>query len=330
MGLNLKHPIVPSASPLSRSLDGIRKLEDAGASAVVLFSLFEEQINHQSQELDHYLTYGTESFAEALSYFPEQESYSVGPEEYLDLIRKAKQSVKMPVIASLNGVSKGGWTRYAKLMQEAGADALELNVYYIPTDIAISGAEIEQMYIDVVKEVKGSVSIPVSVKIGPYFSSTANMASKLSKAGADALVLFNRFYQPDFDLGELEVVPKLMLSTSDDIRLPLHWTAILYGRISGEIGFTSGIHTHYDVLKALMAGAQVTMLASELLQNGIGRIQKMVTELEHWMLEHEYESVDQMRGSMSQQHVVEPAAYERANYMKELNSFTPDPTGAHQ
>ena len=327
MGLNLKNPIVPSASPLSHSLDGIRKLEDAGASAVVMFSLFEEQINHQSQSLDHYLSFGTESFAEALSYFPEQESYKVGPEGYLELIRQAKESVKIPIIGNINGVSKGGWTRYAKLMEQAGADAIELNVYYIPTDPTVSGAEIEQMYIDVVKEVKESVSVPVAVKIGPYFSSVANMATKLQKAGADALVLFNRFYQPDFDLNALEVVPSLVLSKSEELRLPLRWAAILYGRVPVDIAITSGVHTSADVLKSMMAGAKISMMASELLQNGTGRIAQILDEITRWMMEFEYESIQQMQGSMSQKHVVEPAAYERANYMKELYSFTPESSG---
>lgn len=327
MGLNLKNPIVPSASPLSHSLDGIKRLEDAGAGAVVMFSLFEEQINHASQALDHYLSFGTESFAEALSYFPEQESYKVGPEGYLELIQQAKASVGIPIVANLNGVSKGGWTRYAKLMEEAGADAIELNVYYIPTDPSVSGSEIEQMYVDVVKEVKDSVKVPVAVKVGPFFSSTANMASKLQQAGADALVLFNRFYQPDFDLNALEVVPSLNLSDSNDLRLPLRWTAILYGRVPVDLAITSGVHSSADVLKAMMAGAKVSMMASELLQNGVGRIGQILDEIKRWMMEHEYESIQQMQGSMSQKNCVEPAAYERANYMKELYSFSPDKTG---
>ena len=327
MGLQLKNPIVPSASPLTHTVDGIRKLEDAGAAAVVLFSLFEEQITQESRQLDHFLTVGTESFAEALSYFPEQESYQVGPEGYLKLIRKAKEAVKIPVIANINGVSKGGWTKYAKLMEDAGADAVELNVYYIPTEPTITGAEIEQMYVEVVQDVKSNVKIPVAVKVGPYFSSMANMASNFAKAGADGLVMFNRFYQPDFDLVKLEVEPHLVLSSPVDMRLPLNWTAILYGRVPVDIAITSGVHTHEDVIKAVMAGASVTQMASELLVNGVGRISQILIELSRWMTEYEYDSVQQMKGSMSKQHVAEPAAFERANYMKELYSFKQDPTG---
>jgi dihydroorotate dehydrogenase (fumarate) len=327
LGLNLKNPIVASASPISHTLDGIRRLEDGGAAAFVMYSLFEEQIIHESRQLDHYLTYGTDSFAEALSYFPEMETYNTGPEEYLELIRKAKETVEIPVIASLNGVSSGGWTRYARLMQEAGADALELNIYYIPTDPHLTGAQVEQMYVDVVREVRHSVSIPLAVKIGPYFSSTANMALRLSEAGADGLVLFNRFYQPDLDLEMLEVVPSLQLSTSYEMRLPLHWVAILYGRISVDLAITTGVHTHMDVLKAMMAGANVAMMTSELLQNGVVRIREILAEIEAWMDEYEYVSVAQMRGSMSQRNVAEPAAFERANYMKTLHSFRSDPTG---
>jgi dihydroorotate dehydrogenase (fumarate) len=327
LGLTLKNPIVASASPISHTLDGIRRLEDADAAAVVMYSLFEEQIIHESRQLDHYLTYGTDSFAEALSYFPEMETYNTGPEEYLQLIRRAKETVDIPVIASLNGVSSGGWTRYARLMQEAGADALELNIYYIPTDPHLTGAQVEQMYVDVVREVRHSVSIPLAVKIGPYFSSTANMALRLAEAGADGLVLFNRFYQPDLDLQMLEVVPSLQLSTSYEMRLPLHWVAILYGRISVDLAITTGVHNHVDVLKAMMAGANVAMMTSELLQNGVARIREILAEMEAWMDEYEYVSVAQMRGSMSQRNVAEPAAFERANYMKTLHSFRPDPTG---
>lgn len=327
LGLNLKHPIVASASPISHTLDGIRRLEDGGAAACVMYSLFEEQIIHESRQLDHYLTYATDSFAEALSYFPEMETYNTGPEEYLELIRRAKETVDIPVIASLNGVSSGGWTRYARLMQEAGADALELNIYYIPTDPHLTGAQVEQMYVDVVREVRQSVGIPLAVKIGPYFSSTANMALRLAQAGADGLVLFNRFYQPDLDLQMLEVVPSLQLSTSYEMRLPLHWVAILYGRIPVDFAITTGVHTYVDVLKAMMAGANVAMMTSELLQNGVARIREILSEMEAWKDEYGYLSVAQMRGSMSQRNVAEPAAFERANYMKTLHSFRSDPTG---
>ena len=328
MGLTLKHPVVPSASPMSQNLDRIRRLEDAGASAVVMYSLFEEQIAVESQILDHYLTYGTESFSEALSYFPHMENYNVGPHEYLDLIQSAKAAVDIPIIGSLNGVSTGGWIEYARHIEEAGADGLELNIYYIATDSALESREVEQLYLDVVADVKRSIAIPVAVKLGPYFSSFANMAMRLQDAGANALVLFNRFYQPDFDLEELAVVPNLVLSNSHELRLPLRWVAMLYGRVPIDFAITSGVHTYADVLKGLMAGANVTMMASELLRNGEGRIGVVVQELQDWMEEHEYVSVDQMRGSMSQRNVAEPAAFERANYMKVLQSWRQDPTGA--
>ncbi len=327
MGMKLKNPIVPSASPLSYSLDGIRRMEDAGASAVVMYSLFEEQIIRESLQLDHFLSYNTYSFAEALTYFPEMSEYRMGPDEYLKLISQARQAVSIPIIGSLNGVSTGGWIEYARKIQEAGAHALELNIYYIPTSVDITGAEVEQMYLDVVRDVKSSVTIPVAVKLSPYFSATANMARRLVEAGADALVLFNRFYQPDFDLDTLEVVPRLVLSTSYELRLPLRWVAILYGRVKADFAITSGVHTHEDVLKGLMAGANVTMMTSELLRHGVERIGMILEALENWMEEHEYESVTQMRGSMSQQHVAEPAAFERANYMKVLQSWRPDPAG---
>lgn len=328
LGLKLKNPIVPSASPLSETIDGICKMEDAGAAAVVMYSLFEEQINAESHQLDHYLSYGIDSFAEALNYFPNMETYKIGPDEYLNLINKAKSVTDLPIIGSLNGVSSGGWIDYAKKIEQAGADALELNIYYIPTDIGLTGAEVEQMYIDVVHDVKSSISLPVAVKVSPYFSSTANMAAKLAQAGANALVMFNRFYQPDFDLETLEVVPKVSLSsrqTPHALRLPLRWVAILYGQVNIDFAITSGVHTHEDVIKGVMSGANVTMMASELLRNGVGRIGEITADMKLWMEEHEYESVEQMRGSMSQQNVAEPAAFERANYMKVLQSWRPDP-----
>lgn len=327
LGLTLKHPVVPSASPLSETLDGICKMEDAGASAVVMYSLFEEQINAESRQLDHYLSYGIDSFAEALNYFPDMETYKIGPDEYLNLINKAKSVTDIPIIGSLNGVSSGGWIDYAKKIEQAGADALELNIYYIPTDIGLSGTEVERMYLDVVKDVKGSVSIPVAVKVSPYFSSTASMAAKLVEAGANALVMFNRFYQPDFDLEMLEVVPRVSLSsvnTPHALRLPLRWVAILFGQVDVDFAITSGVHTHEDVLKGVMAGANVTMMASELLRNGVGRIEEIVEDVKVWMEENEYISIEQMRGSMSQKNVAEPAAFERANYMKVLHSWRPD------
>lgn len=323
MGMTLKNPVVPSSSPLSHSVDSIRRLEDAGASAVVMYSLFEEQISFESYYVDYYLTYGTDSFSEAQSYFPDMQHYNVGPEEYVNLIRRAKGAVDIPVIGSLNGVSTGGWIDYARLIEEAGADALELNVYYLPTCLDMTGAEIEEVYIDILREVKRAVSIPVAMKLSPYFSSTANIAQCLSDWRANALVLFNRFYQPDFDLERLEVTPRLVLSKSHELRLPLTWVAILYGKLPVDFAITGGIHTSQDVLKALMAGARVAMMASELLQNGMGRIGQILTELKQWMEEHEYDSVSQMIGSLSQKHVAEPAAFERANYMKMLASYRP-------
>ena len=323
LGLTLKNPIVASSSPLSHNVDSIRRLEDAGASAVVMYSLFEEQINADSFNLDYYLSNGINSYAESLSYFPEMENYNVSPDEYMNLIRRAKEAVDIPIIGSLNGVSTGGWTEYAMLMEQAGADALELNVYYIPTDIDIEGAEVEDIYLDILREVKRTVRLPVAMKLNPYFSSTANMAKRLVAEGANGLVFFNRFYQPDFDLDALEVVPRLVLSNSHELRLPLRWVAILYGRLAVDLAITSGIHNSEDVLKGLMAGAKVTMMASELLQNGIRRIRQILEEIAVWMDEKEYESVSQMIGSMSQQHCAEPAAFERANYMKVLASYRP-------
>ncbi len=327
MGLTLKHPVVPSSSPLSQKLDGIRAMEDAGASAVVMYSLFEEQIEGESHLLDHYMSYGTESFAEALDYFPEMDSYNVGPEAYLNLISNAKRAVDIPIIASLNGVSTGGWIEYARRMQEAGADGLELNIYYVATDPTMDSAAVEQTYLDIVREVKRNVQIPVAVKVGPFFSSFGNMAMKLADAGADALVCFNRFYQPDLDLERLDVVPNLVLSSPHELRLPLRWVAILYGRIETDFAITSGVHGYEDVLKACMAGANVAMMTSELLRNGVRRIGEIVEGVRQWMEEHEYDSIKQLCGSMSQRNVAEPTAFERANYMKVLQSWQHDPTG---
>ncbi len=321
LGLSLKNPIVPSASPLSHSLDGIKRLEDSGAAAIVMYSLFEEQIEHESAELEHYLSYGTESFAEALTYFPESDDYNLGPEEYVELLHKAKQSLGIPVIGSLNGISTGGWVRFAAKIEEAGADAIELNVYYIPTDPKLAGSDVEERYLDVLRAVKQAVKIPVAMKLSPFFSSMAGMAHRLDAAGVDGLVLFNRFYQPDIDLELLEVTPNVILSTPQALRLPLRWIAILHGRIKANLAATSGIHTTRDVLKMLMAGADVTMMCSELLKNGPGRIKEVLAELDQWMVEHEYTSVKQMKGSMSQKSIADPAAFERANYMKALNSY---------
>ncbi|MBN1372337.1 MAG: dihydroorotate dehydrogenase-like protein [Anaerolineaceae bacterium] len=321
LGLKLKNPVVASASPISKKLDGFKKLEEAGASAVVMYSLFEEQIAHESLALDHFLNRGTESYAESLTYFPNLDDYNIGPEEYLNLIAKAKQAVSIPVIASLNGVSAGGWIDYAKKMEEAGADALELNTYYLSTDTELTSQELEQNYVDLVKVVRSQVKIPVAVKLSPFFTALPNLAKQLVEAGADGLVLFNRFIQPDLDIETLEVTPNLQLSTSSELRLPLRWTAILYGRVKADLALTTGVHSAQDVLKSMMAGARVTMLTSELLKNGVGRVAEILADMQTWMESYEYTSVKQMQGSMSQQAVAEPAAFERANYMKALQSF---------
>ncbi len=327
LGLKLKSPLVPSASPLSESLDNIRLMEDYGAGATVLYSLFEEQIEHESHEIDHFLSMGTESFSESLSYFPDMESFNTGPEEYLGKIVSAVDAVDVPIIGSLNGISPGGWTRYAKRIEEAGAAALELNIYFIPTESSESATIVEQRYMSVIQEVSRQVSIPVAVKLSPFFTATAHFAQAATYAGAKGLVLFNRFYQPDFDLEKLEVVPRLQLSDASELRLPLRWIAILYGRIEADLALTTGVHTHEDVLKSLMAGANVTMMASELMQNGIERLETIRDDMIAWLEEREYESVEQLRGSMSQIHVGDEAAFERANYMKTLQSWHPDPTG---
>lgn len=323
LGLVLKNPIVASSSPLSHTVDSIQRLEDAGASAVVMYSLFEEQITFDSFYVDHYLRNHSNSYAESLSYFPEMDAYNVWPDEYLNLIRRAKERCDIPIIGSLNGVSSGGWTNYASLIEDAGADALELNVYYVPTDVDLTGREVENIYLEMLRQVKSSVTIPIAMKLSPFFSSVANMSRRLAEEGANGLVLFNRFYQPDIDLDQLAVKPRLVLSNSDELRLPLRWVAILYGRVLTDFAITTGIHNSDDVLKGLMAGAKVTMMASELMQNGVRRIRQILGELEIWMDAHEYASVAQMIGSMSQQHCAEPAAFERANYMKTLDSFQP-------
>jgi len=321
LGLKLNNPIVPSAGPLSHTLDGMKRLEDAGASAVVMYSLFEEQIAHEASELQHYLSYGTESFAESLTYFPDLHQYNLGPEEYVELVHKAKQSLRIPVIGSLNGISVGGWINYAKKIEEAGADALELNVYYIPTDPLLPGTEVEDRYLEALLAVKRTVRIPVAMKLSPFFSSFANIAKRLDSAGANGLVLFNRFYQPDIDLESLEITPNVILSTPQALRIPLRWIAILHGRIKASLAATSGIHTAQDVLKMLMAGADVTMMCSALLKNGPKHITQVLKDLEQWMVEREYVSVQQMKGSLSQKSVADPSAFERANYMKSLNTY---------
>jgi dihydroorotate dehydrogenase (fumarate) len=322
LGLKLRTPLMVSAcGPVAETIDGIKRAEDAGASALVMYSLFEEQLRQDTHELNERLNQGTESFAESLSYFPEPSEFRLGPEEYLKHIQKAKAAVKMPIIGSLNGMSLGGWTDYAKQIEQAGADALELNIYWIPADIDMPGTAVEQTYVDILKAVKSAVKIPVAVKISARFSSIANMAKRLDQAGANGLVLFNRFYQPDIDLETLEVKPKVLLSTPHAMRLPLRWIAILYKRIQADLAGTSGIHSGEDAIKMLMAGANVTMLCSVLLRNGIDSIRTMEAEMVKWMEEHEYESVQQLRGSMSQAHCEDPTAFERAQYMKALTGY---------
>ena len=323
LGLTLRTPLVPSASPLSEEIDNIKRMEDAGAAAVVLYSLFEEQLSHDRHELHHHLTYGTESYAEALTYFPQPTAFHLGPEDYLNHIRQAKAAVGIPIIASLNGTSLGGWTNYAKQIEQAGSDALELNIYYIPTDMEQTADDVEQTYIDILKAVKSVVRIPVALKLGPFFSNLARMASCLEAAGADALVLFNRFYQPDIDLELLEVRPRVLLSTPQALRLPLTWIGILYGRVHADLAATSGVHEAEDVLKLLMVGANVTMLCSVLLQRGIGHIRRIEQDLREWMERYEYASVHQMQGSMSQKNCANSAAFERAHYVSALHSYRP-------
>lgn len=324
MGLTLRSPLVPSSSPLSEKIDNIQLMEDAGAAAVVMHSLFEEQLRLERYELHHHLTYGTESFPEALTYFPELSSFRVDSETYLDHICKAKEKVNIPIIASLNGSSVGGWTNYAKQIEQAGADALELNVYYVPTDMNLTGAQIEQTYIDILRSVKAAVTIPVAIKLSPYFTNLANMAQRLDQVGANGLVLFNRFYQPDINLETLEVEPNVLLSTPQSMRLPLRWMAILYGHVNASLAATSGIHSGQDALKMLMAGANITMLCSVLLRHGIDQIRVIEQEICEWMEQHEYESVQQLQGSMSQQNCPNPSAFERAQYMRSLQTYHPE------
>ncbi len=320
-GLKLRSPLVPSASPLTKEVDDLKRMEEAGAGAVVLPSVFEEQLRAESAELDHALTQGTESFAEALSYFPQVGEFRHGPEDYLEHIQRAKAAIKIPVIGSLNGTSVGGWTDYAKKIEKAGADALELNIYYIPTDLNLTGQQVEQTYIDILKAVKAEVKIPVAVKLSAFFSNMANMAKRLDDAGADGLVLFNRFYQPDIDLETLEIEHSVLLSTPQARRLPLRWIAILFGHLKASLAATSGIHTALDALKVMMAGADSAMLCSVLLRRGIQQIAVIEKEMRQWMEEHEYESITQMKGSLSQRNCPDPSAFERAQYMKVISTY---------
>jgi dihydroorotate dehydrogenase (fumarate) len=324
LGLTLPHPIVPSAAqPLTKDLDSLKRLEDGGAPAVVIHSLFEEQIEVEAENLGHYLEHGAESYAEAISYYPSHDEYVLGPTKYLDHIQSAKEALDIPVIGSLNGVSAGGWTEYAAKIEEAGADAIELNVYYLPTDPRLTGEEVEAVYVDVVKAVKSRVGIPVAAKIGPFFSSMANFAKKLEEAGADGLSLFNRFYQPIINPEELTVDAHLELSTSSEILLPLRWIAILRQHTELTLSATSGLHSEADALRLIMAGADVTHLCAAILKYGPQKIGEIRDRLATWLEEHEYNSLDEARGSMSQANCPEPAAFERANYMKAIHRFVP-------
>jgi dihydroorotate dehydrogenase (fumarate) len=324
LGLQLKNPLVASPSPLTEKVENVKRMEEAGVAAIVMYSLFEEQIIHESLELDHFLNRGTETYAESLTYFPNIGRYSLSPDKYLERLEKNKRAVNIPVMGSLNGVSTGGWIEYARKIQDAGADALELNIYYLPTDLTLTSDQMEDNYINLVHDVRAKVSIPLAVKLPPFFTALPNFANRLVEAGADGLVLFNRFYQPDFDLENLEVTPNLVLSNSDELRLPLRWIAILYGKVKADLALTSGVHTGEDAIKAMMAGANVAMTTSALLKRGTLAISQILTGMEEWMTEHEYQSVTQMRGSMSQGAVAEPSSFERANYMKVLNSYNPE------
>ena len=324
LGMTLKSPlVVGSCAPLTEDIDNIKRMEDAGAAAVVLHSFFEEQLRREQLELHHHLTYGTESFAEALSYFPEPEIFHIGSEEYLEHIRISKEELDIPVIASLNGSTLGGWLDYSQQIEQAGADALELNIYYVPTDLDIPGGEIEQNYLDILKAVKSEINIPVAIKLSPYFSNKANMTKRLGEAGADGLVLFNRFYQPDIDLNNLEVYPNVLLSTPQSLRLPMRWIAILYGKIEADLASTSGIHHASDVIKMVMAGAKITQVVSALLRHGIHYLATLEEGIQKWMEENEYESIQQMQGSLSQLNCPDPTAFERSQYMKALQTYAP-------
>jgi len=323
LGLKLANPVMASSSPLTGSIDTLKQLEEAGVSAVVLPSLFEEQIEHEAMEAHRLVEYGAESFAEALGgYFPELDSYNTGPQLYLDQVREAKEALSIPVIASLNGTTRGGWVRYAKRMEEAGADALELNVYLIPTDPYATSLDVERRYLDLLSAVVESVDIPVAIKLGPYFSSLAHVAREFVEAGAAGLVLFNRFYQPDIELEDLRVVPNIQLSTSSELRLPLRWLAILHGKLRADMAVTGGVHTSDDVLKSLLVGADAVMMASALLQEGPFHAAQVIAGLTAWLEEHEYDSVEQMKGSMSMASAPNPDGFIRSNYMRVLASYT--------
>lgn len=323
LGLNLRTPLVPSASPLCESLDNLKRMEDAGASAVVLHSLFEEQIRLEGHDLDQQLTLGTHSYPEALTYFSPPANFSSGPDTYLRHLSRAKQSLAIPIIASLNGSTFGGWTTFSKQIQQAGADGLELNFYSVPTDSTLPAEDIEQDYLTILASGKAQLRIPVAVKLSPYFTNLAQFAQRLDYHGANALVLFNRFYQPDIDLESRQVSPNVLLSTPMDMRLPLRWIALLHGRIHASLAATSGIHSGTDAIKLLMAGADVTMLCSVLLKRGINHLREIERGMREWMEKHEYDSVAQLKGCMSQQKCPDPAAFERAQYIRALRTYLP-------
>jgi len=322
LGLKLKNPIVASSSPLVEKVETAKQLEEAGAAALIAPSLFEEQVIRTGLELDYYLAKDRDGFAEALTFFPDVGRYSIGPEAYVERIQALKKSVSIPVFGSLNGVSSGGWVDYAQKIEGAGADALELNLYYLPTNPDFTPTQIEDNYIKLVTEIRARIKIPIAVKLSPFFTALPNSARRLAQAGANGLVLFNRFYQPDFDLEKLEVTPTLHLSSPTEINLPLHWIAILYGKVKADLALTTGVHSAQEVLKAMMAGASVAMVASVVLKHGPQKIAEILRDLQAWMETYEYASITQMRGSMSQKNVNEPAAFERVNYIKVLNSYT--------
>jgi dihydroorotate dehydrogenase (fumarate) len=322
LGLRLANPIVPSASTLSSRIDNLKRLQDAGASAVVMQSLFEEQIEHEEVQIHRLLETGAHSNPEAMTYFPELEEYNTGPDEYLRHLEACKRELGIPVIGSLNGSSEGGWIRYARLIQDAGADALELNVYFIAADPDENGWQVERRYLDLVGAVREHVTIPLAVKVGPYFSSMANMAMQLVDAGADGLVLFNRFFQPDIDLETLEVDPALHLSTSQELSLPLRWIGILHGRVRCSLAASTGVHTASDAVKLLLAGADVTMMASALFRNGPEHLTSVLDGVRDWLDEYGYDSVEQLKGSVSQINVADPVSYARANYMQMLVNYS--------
>jgi dihydroorotate dehydrogenase (fumarate) len=322
LGLTLRTPLLASSSPLTSTLDGLRRLEDAGAAAVVLPSLFEEQLTEEALEVHGALEAGAGVFAEAMDYLPPLESYATGPDGYLELVTRAKQALAIPVIGSLNGTTLGGWVEHARLIEKAGADALELNLYQVAADPTHDGVAIEARDLQLVEAVRAGIEIPLAVKLSPFYTAFAHFARQVTAAGAQGLVLFNRFYQPDLDLDTLEVTPHLVLSRSEDARLPLRWIAILRRRVSASLAATSGVHTAEDVLKLLLVGADATMLASALLDSGPGLFRELERSVERWLVEHEYESVQQLQGSVSQAAAADPEAFERANYRKTLRSWS--------